>query len=274
MKPLKIIDHLVSKEVFKLEYSERLQAWETTPFHDEKELLRFYPPNNYTSHVTKPKNLIEIIYVSIRSLNIKLKLGWINKYRRNKKLLDYGAGNGAFAQAAKQQGWDVSVFETSPKALKRLRDSNLKTLNPLEIKTKYDVITLWHVFEHLNFPEKALAQFSELLNTGGVLVLALPNTDSWDSNYYKSKWAAFDVPRHRWHYNKRAIKSIAVNNGFELVEIKNMYWDGFYISLLSEKHSLSSLPWLKAFFVGFYSNLKGMCSKNTSSLTFILKKAK
>jgi predicted SAM-dependent methyltransferase len=189
-------------------------------------------------------------------------------------MLDYGTGNGDFALAAQQQGWHADVYETSQNALDILKQRQLSVVaKPLQAN-HYDVITLWHVFEHINDPKEALDSFFTALKPGGVLVLAVPNADSWDAKHYKSFWAAYDVPRHRWHYNKFAITLLGRQAGFELLSTKNMYWDAFYIALLSEKYRNANAPWLKALSKGLFANLKGWGTTNASSLAFFLQKPK
>jgi SAM-dependent methyltransferase len=189
-------------------------------------------------------------------------------------MLDYGTGNGDFALAAQQLGWHVDVYETSQNALDILKQRQLSVVaQPLQAN-RYDVITLWHVFEHINDPKEALDSFFTALKPGGVLVLAVPNADSWDAKHYKSFWAAYDVPRHRWQYNKYAITFLGRHAGFELLSTKNMYWDAFYIALLSEKYRNAKAPWLKALCKGLFANFKGSGTTNTSSLSFFLQKPK
>lgn len=274
MKPLSVIDHLVSKSQFKLVLDNETTALKTTPELSEEELKQYYPTSGYASHQTRTYSLTAKIYALVKRINIQTKLNWICKYAPKGRLLDYGAGNGEFALAAQKQGWDTCVYETSSDAIEILNQRQLRTIAKPHQENQFEVITLWHVFEHLNNPKDSLDALYKSLKPGGTLVLAIPNTGSWGAKHYKSYWAAYDVPRHRWHYNKHSILLLGRKSGFALAEIKNMYWDAFYISLLSEQYQNAKAPCVKAFCKGLYANIKGAQTKNTSSLTFFFQKPK
>ena len=274
MKPFAVIDHLVSKSSFDLVLDKETTALKTIPELSDVELEQYYPKTGYASHETKANSFKAKVYAWVKRRNIKSKLNRIRQYATKGQMLDYGAGNGDFALAAQQEGWRVCVYETSPSATEILKHRQLSVVSiPLK-ENQFDVIALWHVFEHINKPGEALASFYKSLKPGGVLVLAVPNADSWDAKHYKSFWAAYDVPRHRWHYNKHAISLLGRKAGFELFITKNMYWDAFYISLLSEQYRKANVPWMKALYKGLFANFKGWQTTNTSSLTFFLQKTK
>jgi SAM-dependent methyltransferase len=274
VKQLTVIDHLVSQSSFKLVVDKETTALKTSPELSDSELQKYYPEEGYASHETRASSLTSKIYALVKQLNVRTKCKWIRQYASTGQILDYGTGNGDFALSAQQQGWHVDVYETSQNALEILKKRHLNVItHPLQ-SNHYDVITLWHVFEHINKPNKALASFFTSLKPGGVLVLAVPNVESWDANHYKSSWAAYDVPRHRWHYNKFAITLLGRQAGFKLVNTKNMFWDALYIALLSEQYRNAKAAWLKAFCKGLLSNAKGWRTTNTSSLTFFLQKPK
>ncbi|MFL2586240.1 MAG: class I SAM-dependent methyltransferase [Flavobacteriaceae bacterium] len=274
MKPFAVIDHLVSKSSFDLVLDKETMALKTIPELSGVELEKYYPKTGYASHETQANSFKSKIYAWVKRRNIKSKLNWIHQYAAKGQILDYGAGNGDFALAAQQEGWRVCVYESSPSATETLKHRQLSTASMPLKENQFDVITLWHVFEHINKPGEALASFYKSLKPGGILVLAVPNCASWDAKHYKSFWAAYDVPRHRWHYNKQAISLLVRKAGFELFKTKNMYWDAFYISMLSEQYRNAKAPWIKAFYKGLYANFKGWRTTNTSSLTFFLQKPK
>ena len=274
MKPFAVIDHLVSKSSFDLVLDKETMALKTIPELSGVELEKYYPKTGYASHETQANSFKSKIYAWVKRRNIKSKLNWIHQYATKGQILDYGAGNGDFALAAQQEGWRVCVYESSPSATETLKHRQLSTASMPLKENQFDVITLWHVFEHINKPVEALASFYKSLKPGGILVLAVPNCASWDAKHYKSFWAAYDVPRHRWHYNKQAISLLVRKAGFELFKTKNMYWDAFYISMLSEQYRNAKAPWIKAFYKGLYANFKGWRTTNTSSLTFFLQKPK
>ena len=274
MKPIAVKDYLVSQETFNIVYDHGLDAWKTTPQPSESLLKEYYPKQGYLSHADTAKSLKDRLYLWIKSRNIQTKLNWIPIKQSQPKLLDFGAGNGAFALAAQAKGWKVHTQEFSDQAITSLQGKGLSVVDVSQQTNAYDAITLWHVFEHLPNPISQLSTFYDALVPGGIVALALPNIDAWDAQHYGSHWAAYDVPRHLWHYNKSAIAQLASSSGFHLLKTHNMYWDAFYISLLSEQYRQSKYPWIKACLNGALSNVYGWSEKNTSSLTFILQKPK
>ena len=274
MKPIKIKDFLVTNDIFLLKYNVAIKAWQTTPTLSSEALQKYYPTKDYLSHADKPRGFKASVYMWVKKLNIKRKLKWISKVHERGKLLDFGAGNGAFVQIAKQNGWNAFGYEFSNTAQNILTKKGIKQIVEIRPSDSYDVITLWHVFEHLPNPRQQINLFYEGLAPGGILVLAVPNHNSWDAKHYRGYWAAYDVPRHLWHYDKSSIIRLAQEAGFKILKTHNMFWDAFYIALLSEQYKKSKCTWLLGFFKGLYSNIIGWRQKNTSSLTFILQKPK
>ncbi|MGB0357140.1 MAG: class I SAM-dependent methyltransferase [Flavobacteriaceae bacterium] len=274
MKPISVKDHSVSKESFHIVFDSGVGAWKTTPQPSEQELKAYYPKEGYLSHTDKAQGLKDRLYLWAKNKNIQTKLRWITVKSNRPKLLDFGAGNGAFALAAQAKGWHVCTQEFSDNALLSLKAKGLKVIDVSQQKGAFDAITLWHVFEHLPNPKAQLASFYNALTPGGIVALALPNIDAWDARHYGAQWAAYDVPRHLWHYNKTAIAQLAKDAGFQLVKTHNMFWDAFYISLLSEQYRQSKCAWINATIKGSLSNFLGWRKKNTSALTFILQKPK
>lgn len=274
MKPISVKDHLVSKKTFHIVFDSGVGAWRTTPQPSQKELKAYYPKEGYLSHTDNAQGLKDRLYLWVKNKNIQTKLRWIAVQSNRPKILDFGAGNGAFALAAQAKGWHVCTQEFSDDVLLSLKAKGLKAVDVSQQKDAFDAITLWHVFEHLPNPKAQLATFYNALTPGGILVLALPNINAWDARHFGAQWAAYDVPRHLWHYNKTAIAQLAKDAGFHLVKTHNMFWDAFYISLLSEQYRQSKCAWIHAIIKGSLSNLLGWRKKNTSALTFILQKLK
>ena len=274
MKPFQVKDFLVSKELFSLRYDRGLNAWQTTPELSSETLQEYYPKQDYLSHTNNAKNTKERLYLWVKKQNIKTKLRWVSVLHNKGKLLDYGAGNGAFVQAAQAKGWKTYAFDFSETAKRQLTKKGINQINEVRQNDNYDVITLWHVFEHLPNPQQQLKRFYEALLPGGILALAIPNHSSWDAKHYGLHWAAYDVPRHLWHYNKSSISALGCRAGFRVLKIRNMFWDAFYISLLSEQYKNSQVAWPKAIVKGLYSNLVGWRKRNTSAITIILQKPK
>ena len=274
---LKVKDHSVSGEEFDLLYNQELDMLETFPQPSEENLLNYYESEDYISHTDSKRNLFEIIYQKVKSIALKRKLKLINSLSlETKNLLDLGCGTGDFLKTAKEDGWQITGIEPSPIAR---RFANQKTANAVfDIKEldnlpgeSFDVITLWHVLEHLPNLEKHFEIFKSLLKPKGRLVIAVPNFKSYDAHYYKSFWAAYDVPRHLWHFSQRSILRLANKQNMELQETLPMRFDAYYVSLLSEKYKSGFMNPLKAFWIAWHSNYGASRSGEYSSLIYVIK---
>tara|TARA_R110000796_G_scaffold77799_3_gene173811 strand:+ start:5498 stop:6328 length:831 start_codon:yes stop_codon:yes gene_type:complete len=268
-------DYTLTGESFKLLHDPVLDMLVTEP--QPENLATYYESEDYISHTDAKKSLVDKIYHTVKGYNLKSKLSLIDSYTAsNKRLLDVGAGTGDFLTEAKKYGWEVAGVE--PNELARLKSSEkgvalLQNLDAIPTGDKYEVITLWHVLEHLPDLESQIAKLVGLLTDNGTLVVAVPNFKSFDAKYYKEFWAAFDVPRHLWHFSKRSVQSIFAKHGMKLVRTKPMFFDAFYVALLSEKYKNGKQNFIKAFWIGLMSNIRALVSKEYSSLIYILKKA-
>jgi 2-polyprenyl-3-methyl-5-hydroxy-6-metoxy-1,4-benzoquinol methylase len=201
-------------------------------------------------------------------------LDLINSLQPSKgKILDIGAGTGDFLSVAKQNGWQTIGVEPSDKAkaiaLKK-EVSFVEDTAELE-NHSFDVITMWHVLEHVPDLDKQIKELKRLLKPNGSLIVAVPNFKSFDAKYYGTFWAAYDVPIHFWHFSKKAIKSLFEKERMELEKVLPMKFDSFYVSLLSEKYKSGKMNFIKAFFVGLQSNWKAKRNFEYSSHIYVLK---
>lgn len=276
---IEVKDHSVSGEKFNLIYNQYEDILETSPQPKEDKLSEYYQSEDYISHTDTRRNLLEQVYHIVRRHALKKKLNLINSFASSeKKLLDVGCGTGDFLKAAKDNNWSVLGIEPNPEARKI---ANTKTNNSvyditqlLELEANsFDVITLWHVLEHLPKLEQHLQIFNRLLKPNGHLVIAVPNYKSYDAEYYKSFWAAYDVPRHLWHFSQKGIKQLVEGFGFISQKTLPMVFDAFYVSLLSEKYKKRIMNPFMAFWVGLWSNLKAKQSGEYSSLIYTFKKS-
>lgn len=274
---LTVKDHSVSGEEFKLIYNQDLEILETTPQPSLDKLPDYYKSEDYISHTDNKRNLFEKIYQLVKLISLKRKLRIINSYSLSgKKLLDIGCGTGDFLKIAQQNNWDITGIEPNGRArtIANKKTNNLvygaEKLIKLEPKS-FDVITLWHVLEHLpNFKEQILI-LKNLLKPNGALIIAVPNFKSYDAKYYQNFWAAYDVPRHLWHFSKNSISIIANQNKMEVIKMLPLKFDAYYVSLLSEKYKTRVMNPLNAFWIAFRSNLKAKRNQEYSSLIYVLK---
>jgi 2-polyprenyl-3-methyl-5-hydroxy-6-metoxy-1,4-benzoquinol methylase len=274
---LEVKDHSVSGETFQLIHNEQFEMLETFPQPIEQNLESYYETVDYISHTDTRRNLLENVYHIVRKITLRNKVNLINKNCKNgKSLLDIGCGTGDFLLAAEKNGWNVCGIEPNDNARdianKKIKNQVYDANKIFELEAQnFDVITLWHVLEHLPNLEKQIENFKRLLKPNGTLIIAVPNFKSYDAKYYKSNWAAYDVPRHLWHFSKTAISELFLKENLTVVNIRPMLFDSFYVSLLSEKYKTGSMKPLNAFWRGFLSNIKGSLSKEYSSHIYILK---
>ena len=275
-KHLKVKDFLVSGEEFSLLQNENHGFLQTHPQPKADELSSYYESDAYISHTDSKKGLLAFLYQQVKRYSINKKLGLIKKLNAGTgNLLDVGAGTGDFLKAAQDKGWKISGVEPSDKAREIAGEKNIQLSESIDkvLGQKFDVVTLWHVLEHLPNLETSIQKIESLVADGGTLIIAVPNFNSRDAIHYQNFWAAYDVPRHLWHFSQTSIQSI-FSSELKLVKTKPMIFDAFYVSLLSEKYKTGKSFSLRAFWIGFRSNLAAMKSTEYSSLIYCFKKAK
>lgn len=271
-------DHLVSDESFAIVQCEDCRLKFTNPRPVVENISKYYESTEYDSHKEQGSTLTDSIYNLVRKFALRNKLNLINSIQQEKgKLLDVGCGTGHFLEICSKNRWETVGIENNKNA-REIAISNsssevFENLDLIEEKKEYDVITLWHVLEHLHELEETMLKFRKLLRKDGHLIIAVPNCDSWDSTNYKEKWAAYDVPRHLYHFNQLTINKLAKNCKFTVKEVLPMKLDAFYVSLLSEKYLHGKNRFLNAFISGLKSNRWAKKNQNNySSLIYILSK--
>ncbi|MEM7379671.1 MAG: class I SAM-dependent methyltransferase [Bacteroidota bacterium] len=271
---LKTKDYAFSGESFELMIREDLDILETRPV--PQDLNRYYESEDYISHSDSKETLVDRLYQTVKKYNLKRKVGLMNsRVQESKSLLDYGAGTGDFLLAAQNAGWEVSGIEPNSRARKNAEQKGIELHQDLSAVSdkSFEVITLWHVLEHLPDLQKAISEIKSLLSDDGFLIVAVPNFRALDARLYKEYWAAYDVPRHLWHFSRNGIEQLFGEQGMKLVEIKPMYFDAFYVSLLSERYKKSKFALFKAFWSGLRSNISASRTGEYSSLIYLLQKA-
>ncbi|MDP2040903.1 MAG: class I SAM-dependent methyltransferase [Algoriphagus sp.] len=275
-----ITDHAVSKENFILCKCSNCELLFTNPRPTEDKIGPYYNFPEYYSHEDKAKNLTQWIYQKVRNFSISKKVDFIRRLKRKGKLLDYGCGTGEFLKAAKNKGWKISGIEPNEKARNqanlKLNEKVKNSIEELNKNSDYDIITLFHVLEHIHELRKTLKKIITHLKSDGYLIIAVPNADSWDGKKYGKYWAGWDVPRHLYHFNSKSIEAIQTEFNLELKEVKPMKFDSFYVSLLSEGYlqkdsSLLSRYW-SAFKAGIKSNHSAKTPGQFSSNIFVFQK--
>jgi 2-polyprenyl-3-methyl-5-hydroxy-6-metoxy-1,4-benzoquinol methylase len=245
-----------------------------------EEIGAFYASENYISHSDTQAGLVNNLYHRVRKKTLKTKLQLIKKVTGTHKgsLLDIGCGTGAFLHTMQVAGWQVTGLEPDAKA--RENAEKIYGIQPLPsgelfnlAAGTFDAITMWHVLEHVHQLHDYIKQAKNLLKENGTLVIAVPNYTSKDAAHYGPYWAAYDVPRHLYHFSPRSMKKLTEQHGMQVTQVKPMWYDSFYVSMLSEKYKSGKGNILGAFFTGLSSNLKAMGdTEKCSSLIYIIRK--
>ena len=271
---LSVVDYSVSKETFDLYYDENLDMLITHPQPSLENLGKYYESEDYISHTDNKRSLFEKLYHFIKSIALKNKLNLINSLQTKKgKILDIGAGTGDFLLVAKNNGWQVTGVEPSQKAKEIAKGKGVSFVEQTsELENhSFDVITMWHVLEHVPDLDAQIKELKRVLKPSGTLLVAVPNFKSFDANHYGKFWAAFDVPIHFWHFSKTAIKLLFEKEEMKLEKALPMKFDSFYVSLLSEKYKSGKMNFVRAFFIGLRSNWEARQNFEYSSHIYVLK---
>ncbi len=274
-KYLSVKDYLVSGESFDLVHDTDLDFLKTFPQPQVEELPKYYESQEYISHTDEKRGLFSRLYQLVKKWSLQKKAKLILQQLGDVgSLLDVGAGTGDFLKVAKEKGWQVHGMEPNKNAANLALEKGIDlkaSLNDFEGK-QFDVVTLWHVLEHIPDLEETILKLAALVKPQGALIIAVPNFKSFDARYYGKFWAAYDVPRHLWHFSKESMKNLFAEN-FHLKKIEPMIFDSFYVSLLSEKYKTGRKFSLKAFWIGLLSNIKAKRSKEYSSHIYCFKKS-
>ena len=273
---LRLKDYFLSQEDFEILVCDNCKLLFTTPRPNKSVIGNYYKSEDYLSHNEHKKGLVPWIYNQVKKVNIRNKYKIAIGNRTKPHLLDFGCGVGDFLHYAQQKGCEITGCDLSEDARKFATKKLDKTIvSPEEIfalpHSTFDVITMWHVLEHIDNLKIQTEQLHRLLKDNGRLVIAVPNFMSYDAQYYKDKWAAYDVPRHLNHFHKESLQNIFAGS-FELETIHPMKWDAFYISMMSENYIGKGNSFIKGILTGWKSNRKARKSGEYSSLIYVFHK--
>lgn len=268
-------DYTVSQEKFQLVKCSTCNFVITTPRPNNEELGKYYQSADYISHTSKANSIIDKLYLIARSFTLKRKQRLAAKLQPKRgKLLDVGCGTGDFLNTCNTDGWNVRGVEPGDVPREIARQKGINTVTSLdEVEGSFNLITLWHVLEHVPDLSKTLSKLYNLLEDNGTLLIAVPNHTSLDASIYKEEWAGYDVPRHLWHFNQQNMEQLLRKNNFSLQKTLPLTLDAFYVSLLSETYRKAGIAkFINAFFAGLRSNLAATKTNQYSSIIYVVKK--
>jgi 2-polyprenyl-3-methyl-5-hydroxy-6-metoxy-1,4-benzoquinol methylase len=276
---LKARDHLLTLETFSIGKCGNCSFIFTQGIPPADEIGKYYKSQDYVSHSDTRKGLMNKVYHIARNIMLGKKYRMVNKVANGKNLLDIGCGTGYFPAYMKAKGFKVAGVEVDQDAREfAKKEFGITVFSPEEflenkIEGKFDVITLWHVLEHLDDFNRYIHQMLNHLSTGGTLVIALPNCTSLDARFYKEYWAGYDVPRHLWHFTPSTFNILAEKHGLKIMKMKRLPLDPFYNSMLSEKYKGNKLYMFAGLITGELAYLESLFNlKKSSSVVYILHK--
>ncbi|MDR1681690.1 MAG: class I SAM-dependent methyltransferase [Prevotellaceae bacterium] len=250
----------------------------TVPQPAPAQIGKYYQTPDYVSHSETKQGIVNKLYHLVQKKNTKNKINLVKRFLpKDGTLLDVGCGAGYFLSVCQEYGWEIDGVEVDEgarsKAEARIEQSVHPSLDAVEAcGQKFDVITLWHVFEHLHDVHASFAQLKRLLKPSGWLILALPNPLSADAACYKEYWAAYDVPRHLSHFSPQSAGLLASKHAMSVEACVPMKFDAYYVSILSEewkgRGKVAAL--LRGLWRGYRSNHAARKTTNYSSVIYVI----
>ena len=267
---IEVIDHFLTKEKFKIQKTSVPGLLQTIPTPTKEDIIKYYKSERYISHNSRKTGVFFFFYRFLRSVNFYTKYRFLSSNKNNRNVLDFGSGEGYFLNKLKKRGIKACGVDSSatPSLTTVYKSIFAEELN----SQKLSHITAWHSIEHVHELEKTISRMYDLLDEKGTIIVGVPNYSSFDARYYKGYWAAYDVPRHLWHFDKKSLKEVFENKGLKFVKSSPMIFDAYYVSLLSESYKKSTFKILKSIFVGTISNTLALFTKEYSSNIFVFKK--
>jgi len=271
-------DYTVSHNNFEIWACDNCDLKYTDEVPDQKEIGKYYQSSNYISHSDTKVGFINKMYHKVRTHTLKTKRKMVEKMtnKSHGEILDIGCGTGAFLNNMQQAGWLITGLEPDENAAKTANSLyNISAKAPEELFSlpvnSFDAITMWHVLEHVHQLHEYIEQLKNLIKPDGVIFIAVPNYQSYDAEVYGAHWAAYDVPRHLYHFSPKSMEKLVSLHGLKIKSHKPMWFDSFYVSMLSEKYKNNKNNILKAAFIGLISNFKAFLNpKKCSSIIYVI----
>lgn len=274
-------DHTVTSESFGIWQCANCSVRFTQNVPGIDDIGKYYKSENYISHTETSKGLVNWLYLRVRKFTLSSKRRFIESETQQTKgmLLDIGAGSGAFVHHMKTSGWAVEGVEPDSGAIERAAREYQLSLKPSSAlfnfeEHSFDAVTMWHVLEHVHDLHGYIKQIKKIIRSGGTVFIAVPNYTSYDAEHYQSSWAAYDVPRHLYHFSPAAMIELMKKHGFTVKKMQPMWFDSFYVSLLSEKYRTGSASLFRGFWRGLRSNMKAFSNnRRASSIIYVIQQS-
>ena len=270
-------DWCLSQENFQIEQCENCGFLFTNPMPSLKDLGEYYRNKEYLLHSKNRNGIVNGLYKFVKAYMIKQKHQIIKIYKSGKTILDIGAGTGEFLNFFKHCKWDVKGIEQG-------EDARNFSVNQYGIKVKnedflqelpeeyFDVITMWHSLERVRNLNEGMQEIYRLLKSNGIVIIGASNPEAFDAEIYNEYWAAYDVPRHLYHFRQKDIRNLIQKHNFRVKDVYPMKFDAFYVSMLSEKYKYGKVNYWNAFRNGIKSNIKAGDNTNYSSIIYVIEK--
>ena len=204
------------KSVYQVKQCKRCGLARTFPFPEKNEIALSYGRGAYNPVKKLGVKALEVL----AKVSERIKLRRLSYLTQGRNLLDVGSGNGRFVRVANDQGWNAYGYEPYQEASvpPKYRDRFFRgRLGDLPLKEgAVDVVTMWHVLEHIPDPQMALQSVRKYLKEDGVLLIAVPNIQSFLVKVARGWWYHLDVPRHLWHFSPESVSATLVSAGYEV----------------------------------------------------------
>ena len=265
-KHLKVKDYIKSGDLFQL-YKDNNSGIVWTSLDKNHNHEYYYLSEKYIPHKEK-KGFFGFLYLFVQKIMFRYKLKNLkNHINKNKTVLDYGSGDGRFAEYLNQLHIKTMTYDPLIKKLDEPEPHSYQTT-----ENQVDTLMMWHVLEHIPDLESSIKAIYNSIKNKGSLVIAVPNIDSFDSKHYKECWAGFDVPRHLYHFNHESLINFIEKQGFIYNYRKPLIFDSFYVSILSEKNRNNPFGIFIGLTIGLISNFFALFSTNYSSSFYVFTK--
>ncbi len=269
-------DFFYSHDNFSLFKCNSCQLIFTNPYPEETNLSEYYKTEKYLSHNTQSINPITFLYKVVRKINIREKYAIVESFKKEGNIIDIGCGTGELLNWFKKNNWKTIGVEPNDHArsiAQNIYHLDVKNIDYLKKKTskRFEVITMWHVLEHVPNVKERINSIKNLLADDGIVIIAVPNIVSFDALFYKEYWAGLDVPRHLYHFSSQSLKTLFEQFNMKIIREIPMKYDAFYVSWLSEKYKNNNFPLIRGILKGIKFNRKAKRNGEYSSKIYIIK---